>query len=95
MLCTCPVAQVDASKRLGALKNGARDIMNHYFFNGIDWETMLEKVRAISRYRLPVAVMPLRLLAQSPVVVVMNNLLDQIRSMGILLLSLLRLSVPR
>ena len=60
MLCTCPVAQVDASKRLGALKNGARDIMNHYFFNGIDWETMLEKVRAISRYRLPVAVMPLR-----------------------------------
>ena len=37
------LVQVDPSKRLGALKNGARDIMNHYFFNGTDWEVLLER----------------------------------------------------
>ena len=89
--------QVDASKRLGALKNGARDIMNHYFFNGIDWETMLEKVRPISRYRLPVVVA----LCFWPAVCSWSKLLQQQQSpllsllVCVILLLSLRLSVPR
>ncbi|KAL0237793.1 hypothetical protein GEMRC1_012267 [Eukaryota sp. GEM-RC1] len=33
----------DKSRRLGNLRNGVRDIMNHKFFRGIDWNAVITK----------------------------------------------------
>ncbi|KAL7701083.1 protein kinase A catalytic subunit [Lotmaria passim] len=34
---------LDPSKRLGNLTNGAEDIKNHKYFNGVDWDMVLSK----------------------------------------------------
>ena len=34
---------VDTSRRYGCLKNGIRDIIEHKFFNGFDWKSLLFK----------------------------------------------------
>lgn len=39
----------DLTQRLGNLKNGARDVMNHPWFEGVDWAAVERKEIRVSR----------------------------------------------